>query len=203
MTRAIRLAALLVAAGAMPAYALDPAAVQPIAALNTALLAAMHAGKATPYEQRYQALAPVVESTFDLDAILATSIGPKWATFTPEQQSELKAAFTQFTVASYLANFNSFNGEKFEISPDVRAIGNEEVVETKIEPVSGAASRIDYVMRQEDGGWHAVDVLLDGSISRVAVQRSDFRQLVDSGPEPLVDSLKKKTAMLAAGKSRS
>ncbi len=53
--------------------------------------------------------------------------------------------------------------------------------------------RIDYVMRGGAGGWRIVDVLLNGSISRVAVQRSDFRALLESGnPAALIDSLKRK-----------
>ena len=199
----LSLIALVAGLGLTPAYAIDPAAAQPIAALNAGLLAAMHAGSGAPYEQRYAALAPIVERSFDLDTILVTSVGPKWQAFTPDQQAQLKAEFTKFTVASYLANFNSFSGESFDISPDTRAIGAEQVVETKIAAAKGDTTRIDYVMRQEDAGWRAVDVLLDGSISRVAVQRSDFRHLVESGPEPLIQSLQKKTATLAAGKSKS
>jgi phospholipid transport system substrate-binding protein len=199
----IRTITLLAGLGLAPAYAVESPAAQPIAALNAGLLAAMHAGPATPYDQRYAALAPIVQRSFDLDTILSTSVGPKWQAFTPEQQAQLKAEFLKFTVASYLANFNSFSGETFDISPDTRPIGAEQVVETKIAPAKGDPSRIDYVMRQEDNGWRAVDVLLDGSISRVAVQRSDFRHLVESGPEPLLQSLQKKTATLAAGKSKS
>jgi len=199
----LRTLVVFVGLGLGPAYAIDPPPAQPIAALNAGLLAAMHAGQATPYDQRYAALAPIVQKSFDLDTILVTSVGPKWQAFTPEQQAQLKAEFVKFTVASYLANFNSFSGESFEVSPETRPIGAEQVVETKIAPAKGDPSRIDYVMRQEDSGWRAVDVLLDGSISRVAVQRSDFRHLVESGPEPLIQSLQKKTAMLAAGKSKS
>ena len=36
-------------------------------------------------------------------------------------------------------------------------------------------------MRDDNGVWRAVDVLLDGSISRVAVQRSDFRKILANG----------------------
>jgi phospholipid transport system substrate-binding protein len=195
--------ALVTGLGLVSAYAVEAPAIQPIAALNAGLLAAMHAGQATPYDQRYAALAPIVQKSFDLDTILVTSVGPKWQAFTPDQQAQLKSEFVKFTVASYLANFNSFSGESFDITPDTRPIGAEQVVETKIAPAKGDPSRIDYVMRQEDSGWRAVDVLLDGSISRVAVQRSDFRHLVESGPEPLIQSLQKKTATLAAGKSKS
>ena len=203
MKASLRVLALLAGLGLAPAYAVESPAAQPIAALNAGLLAAMHAGTATPYDQRYATLAPIVQTTFDLETILATSVGPKWQAFTPDQQAQLKSEFLKFTVASYLANFSSFSGESFEISPDTRAIGAEQVVETKIDPSKGDPARIDYVMRQEDGGWRAVDVLLDGSISRVAVQRSDFRHLVERGPEPLIQSLQKKTATLAAGKSKS
>ncbi|HUB15081.1 MAG TPA: ABC transporter substrate-binding protein [Acetobacteraceae bacterium] len=38
--------------------------------------------------------------------------------------------------------------------------------------------------RSGPAGWQVVDVLTDGYISRVAVQRSDFRQLLASGGPP-------------------
>jgi phospholipid transport system substrate-binding protein len=55
-------------------------------------------------------------------------------------------------------------------------------------------------MRDIDGQWKAVDILLNGSISRVAVQRSDFRALLASGnPDPLIAMLRDKVTALAAG----
>jgi phospholipid transport system substrate-binding protein len=55
-------------------------------------------------------------------------------------------------------------------------------------------------MRQEGSSWKAVDVLADGSISRVAVQRSDFRRLISrGGAQALIDSLNQKIADLSGG----
>jgi phospholipid transport system substrate-binding protein len=56
-------------------------------------------------------------------------------------------------------------------------------------------------MRQSKGGaWQVVDVLADGSISRVAVQRSDFRHLLArGGPQALAESLRNKSANLSEG----
>ena len=55
-------------------------------------------------------------------------------------------------------------------------------------------------MRDEDAGWKVVDVLLDGTISRVAVQRSDFASLVTAGSAtPLISSLKSKVSLLSNG----
>ena len=186
-------------AGAAQAQLSAPAA--PISALDGGLLEAMRAGKATPFNQRYTMLAPLVQSAFDLDAILQTSVGPRWQSFTPEQQGELRDEFTRFTVASYVSNFSSYGGEQFQIDPSLRDVGDERVVSTHI--VSGGAdkARIDYVMKQTPAGWRAVDVLLDGSISRVAVQRSDFRAQLEGGPDSLLATLKKKVADLSGNAS--
>ncbi len=197
MIRYVPVFALLAILGLAPVHAADPQAAAPIEALNQSLLGVMHAGQATPFAQRYAALAPVVERAFDLDAILETSVGPRWQSYSPDQQQQLREEFAKFTVTSYVANFSSFSGERFEISPDTRAIGNEQVVETKIIQASGDAARIDYVMRPGPAGCRLVDVLLDGSISRVAVQRSDFRSLIATGPEPLIQSLERKNADLS------
>ena len=84
--------------------------------------------------------------------------------------------------------------------PQVRTAGSDQIVGTRIVPASGDPTRIDYVMRQANGQWKAVDVLLDGSISRVAVQRSDFRALIGSGDaKALIASLRSKSATLEAG----
>ena len=52
-----------------------------------------------------------------------------------------------------------------EVAPVVRAAGSDRVVETQIAAASGQGYVLDYVMRQESGGWKVVDVLVDGAIS--------------------------------------
>ncbi len=187
--------------GIASSHAAEPAAAAPIAALDAALVQAMQAGKAVPFAQRYQTLAPVVEQAFDLGSILEISVGPRWQSFSPDQQKALMAEFVRFTVASYVSNFSSYAGETFEIEPETRALGAEQVVSTRIVPKSGNPARIDYVMKPGAAGWRAVDVLLDGTISRVAVQRSDFRSQLEGGPDALIESLRKKVGDLAGGAS--
>jgi phospholipid transport system substrate-binding protein len=188
-------------AGVRPAVAADlPAPAQPIAALTAALLAAMKAGPTESFAARAAALKPVVERAFDLPAILRASIGARWAGFSAVAQGALLQAFTEFTVASWVANFDAYDGERFEVLPELREVGADRVVESRIVPRQGAPTRLDYVMRETDGAWKAVDVLVDGAISRVATQRSDFRALLASGdPTPLLDMLRHKAEALAAG----
>ena len=167
MSLSRRAFALGVAAAAVPlayAVAADAEAVAPIQALNQGLLAAMRAGKQSPFAQRYAALAPVVERAFDLPAILRASVGLRWASLPPADQQRLLETFRKFTVSSYVANFDNFGGEKIEISPETRTVGADQVVGTRI--VSGGdTTAIDYVMHKGPDGWRAIDVLLNGSIS--------------------------------------
>jgi phospholipid transport system substrate-binding protein len=184
-----------------PAANADPAAVRPIRELCDGLIGIMRAGASTPFAQRFQMLAPSVEHAFDLPAVLQLSVGPSWSSLPPDQQNTLLTAFRRYTVANYVNNFDNYNGQRFDIQPDSRALANgEQLVQTKIVSASGDSHELDYVMRRMPGGWKAVDVLADGSISRVAVQRSDFRRLVERGGAPaLIESLNQKTSDLSGG----
>jgi phospholipid transport system substrate-binding protein len=198
------LRAALASAGAMlvlPRAMADPAAVAPIKELCDSLLAIMRAGRNTPFATRFATLTPAVERSFDLPAILQLSVGSSWGSLPPDQQATLLTAFRRYTVANYVNSFDSYNGQRIDVQPDTRALPNgEQVVQTKITSASGETHELDYVMRQEAGGWRAVDVLADGSISRVAVQRSDFRRLVSrGGAQALIESLNQKTTDLSGG----
>ena len=167
---------------------------------NGALLAAMKAGGQTDFNRRFQALAPEIDQAFDLSVVLSVSVGPSWASFSPDQQGLLLVAFRRYTVASYVANFDSYAGQDFIVSPDTRSLGVDRVVvRSRIVKISGDATELDYVMKQTPLGCKVVDVLAGGSISRVAVQRSDFRRILSSGVDALLASLQRKTSDLSGG----
>lgn len=172
---------------------------QPLRGLYAALEAAMRAGHSTPFAMRFDALVPVVDQVFDLETVLKVSVGLWWDSLQPETRARLLTAYRRFTVATYVANFDRYDGERFQILPGTRDSGADRIVETEI--VSGSQHmRLDYVMHADNGNWRAVDVLLEGSISRVAVQRSDFRKLLASGNvDALIASLRRKIADLSDG----
>ena len=182
------------------AYAADPDTMQPIQGLLQGLTQVAAAGRGTPFAQRFNLLAPSVERAFDLPAILQLAVGPRWASLPPAEQQTLMDAFRKFTVCSYVSNFDG--GERFEMLQDSRRIGNDQVVATRVVPRSGDTTRIDYVMRRTPGGWRAVDVLANGSISQVAVYRSDWRSSLTSGAGPLIANLQSKVAQLSGGAIR-
>ncbi len=171
---------------------------RPLRGLYDALLASMKAGGGVPFVKRFDALAAPVENAFELETVLRVSVGLRWDNMDADTKAKLLTAFRRFTIATYVANFDKFDGERFEILPGSRDSGTDKIVATTLVG-GGQQVRMDYVMHETNGTWRAVDVLLDGSISRVAVQRSDFRKLLAKGDAELIASLNRKIADLSNG----
>ncbi|WP_158931871.1 ABC transporter substrate-binding protein [Acidisphaera sp. S103] len=198
-------AAMLAIGGQRAAWADATAPVdQPLQALYAALEGAMRAGPRASFPQRFDALAPVVDRVFDLETVLKVSVGLRWDAMNADARQRLLTTFQRFTVATYVANFDKYDGERFQILPGARDSGSDRIVGTEIVSGNGDHTRLDYVMRSDNGAWRAVDVLLEGSISRVAVQRSDFRKILASGDaDALIASLRQKITDLSDGSLNS
>jgi phospholipid transport system substrate-binding protein len=194
-----------VLASALAAVVISPLRAQtpvdaPLRDLYSALEAAMRAGRATPFAQRFDTLAPVLDRVFDLETVLKVSVGLRWDSLGAAVRGRLLKVYRRFTIATYVANFDKYDGERFRILPGVRESGADRIVGTEIVGGDGKPIRLDYVMHDTGGLWRAVDVLFEGSISRVAVQRSDFRKiLAGDDAEALITSLKRKIADLSDG----
>jgi len=186
---------------APPALAVTPEA-QPIDKLDAALISLMKAGSAgASFQARYDQIDPLVKQTLNLPVILQNSVGFEWATIPAAQQLQLEAVFEQFTVASYVSGFSSYGGQQIQLLPAERDVGATRIVETQIVPADGSApTRLDYVMTQSGGTWQATDVLFNGTISKVAVQASDFSSEVNTGDATqLIAALKSKVQALSGG----
>jgi phospholipid transport system substrate-binding protein len=184
-----------------PALADSPESA-PIGSFDTALIAVMKAGSANAsFQSRYDQLDPAVVQTLNLPVILQNSVGVEWSTIPAAQQQQLEKVFETFTVASYVNGFSSYGGQQIQLLPAERDLGAKKIVETQIVPADGSPpTRLDYVMTEGGSGWQATDVLFNGTISKVAVQSSDFSSLVTSGDaSQLIAALKAKISTLSGG----
>lgn len=173
----------------------DPAA--PIVALQKSIEQMEHASGS--FAAKEEMIAPAVDRAFDLETILRNSVGLRYASIPPDAKQHLLATFRTYTLANYVSNFAG-GDSTFTVSPQTRQSGTDVIVQTSINPASGSPTRVDYVMRPSNGGYKAVDVLLDGTTSRVAVQRSDFRAaLQQGGAAGLEQTLQRKIATLSGG----
>lgn len=194
-----RLAVVLLASLAAPYAALadTSGAAAPIAGLQKSLTAMEHSSG--NFAAKEAIVAPAIDQAFDLETILKNSVGLRYATIDAAEKQKLLATFRTYTLANYVSNFGT-GDSTFTVSPDTRQSGSDVIVQTSIAPASGSATRVDYVMRNGGSGYKAVDVLLDGTMSRVAVNRSDFRAAFEQGgASGLEQTLQRKTASLSGG----
>ena len=154
------------------------------------------------FAQRTQLLAPVVDQVFNLQTVLQNSLGLRYRSLPDTQKQQLLEQFRQFTVARYVSNFGAGGTDTFKVDPATTPspIPGDQIVHTSIVSPDGATTDVNYVMRQGPAGWQVVDVLLNGNISQVAVQRADFGSSFSTGDAtPLIESLKKKTLAFSEG----
>ena len=200
---------LLIAVGAGLLAAHHPARAQqapaaavtaPIRAFYDALQDVMKRAKALGIKGRYDALAPVVETTFDLPAMTRIAVGPRWTSLPKDVQSALVDAFSRMTIATYASRFDGYSGERFEVDPDVESRGTGSIVHTRIVQSKGEPVTLNYLMRKSADKWKAVDVYLTGTISELATRRAEFGAILKSGgAEALSESLRQQADRLMAG----
>lgn len=71
-------------------------------------------------------------------------------------------------------------------------------VKTKVVGGENDGALVDYRMRQEDGSWKIIDVVIEG-ISLVANFRDQFRDVMGrEGPSALLGKLREKNAKVSA-----
>ena len=192
---ALLAAAILALAGPAPAAAISDPAAQRVEAFDQALLAAMKEGSAGGAKARARRLTTPLEQSFDLPTMTQFSVGPAWSTMSEAQHRELIGAFTRFSVASYAHNFDSYSGQRFEIT-GVQVRGADRIVQVRLASPHDAPVSLIYRMRPVSGGWKIIDIYFD-NISQLTTRRADFAaSLAKGGAAGLLAHLEALTAKL-------
>jgi phospholipid transport system substrate-binding protein len=168
-----------------------------------ALLTTMRNGPTLGQSGRYARLAPVVDRVFDVPSMTRLAIGPSWATLSPAQQQQLVEAFRHYVAATYANRFDSYSGEQLQVTGE-RPYNADVIVQTKIVKSDGDTTTLDYLMRQNQGSWQISDVYIDGTISQLAIQRSEFYSILRrDGVDGLVMALNRKVDLLGRGVAKA
>lgn len=180
IARTVLLFLLLAVAG--PARADLPA--DPVARLNDGILALMRAAESgTPAAARLRDFEPVVRGSFDLETSLRVAV-PGYDRAPEPERRALLDAFARRNAAQYVSRFDGYSGETIEIAGERAGPRNTTLVETRLLRPESNPVVLTYVLRRTSDRWGIVDVLLNGSVSQLAVQRSDFAATLRSGGIP-------------------
>ncbi|EME69100.1 ABC-type transport system protein [Paramagnetospirillum caucaseum] len=191
------LALLLWSGLASPATAqgMGPEAV--IRTFSDRLLDSMKGGAKLGFKGRADKMRPAVADAYDMPSMTRSTLGTAFAKLTPEEAARLAATYSAFSVATYASQFNEWNGERFDVGESRPSAGGTVIVPSWLVPKNGDPTQIDYVMRQDQGQWRVIDVLFEGTVSQVAVRRSEFGSLFRSkGFGGLIETIEKQTAAL-------
>ena len=149
-------------------------------------------------DQREKHFAQILEQGFALPLIGRFVLGKYWRTATPEQKADYQRLFNRFVIKTYAARMGGFAGTTFKVTK-ANPVGDQDMlVTTKIDRPGGASLEAGWRVRQIEGQFKIIDVVVEG-ISMAATQRQEFASVVRSrGLAGLLDILRARTQTLAA-----
>ena len=74
-------------------------------------------------------------------------------------------------------DFDTYTGEKMQVTGEQASAGGT-IITSQIVKSNGEPVNINYLMRQNGGGWQIADVYLNGTISELATRRSEFASIL-------------------------
>jgi len=160
------------------------------------LLATMKDGRTLGQSGRYARLAPVIGRLFDVPLMARLAVGSSWASLPPTQQQQVTEAFGHYISATYADRFDCYSGERLQVTGE-QPYGAEVMVQTRIVKANGDAVTLNYRMHENGGSWQIADVYMDGTISQLATQRSEFHSILQrEGVDGLIMTLNRKVDLL-------
>lgn len=171
---------------------------------HTRLIDGLKKSDGKGFEARRTALAPAVTETFDSGFMAKVASGTTWDALSDNQRTALTNAFRDMTIANYASRFKAYTGQNFSILGAQPAPHDRTLVQTQLERKNGDPVRIDYLVGagQKPNTFAIIDVRLNGSVSELAVRRSEFAPVLrDKGFDALLSMLKDKVAALASAPS--
>ncbi len=146
----------------------------------------------TDADARIAELLEITERRFDFPKMTRLVLGRNRKKLSEAQQLEFEQEFKRHLTVTYGRHIEGFADEKVEIGASRLERNGDVTVKTKI--VGGAADNIlvDYRLRENDGTWAIIDVIIEG-VSLIQNFRSQVQEIVGAeGPERLIAVLREK-----------
>ena len=179
-----------------PVHAAPSSGGDTVKGLYDALLNTMKNGRILGQSGRFAQLDPVIRRSFDLSSMARLSIGSSWAGLSEGQRQQITESFGRYISAIYADRFDSYAGQKLEVTGEQPASSGV-MVRSQIIKASGEPVKVDYMMRRNGESWLISDIYLDGAISEVATRRSEFSAILkNEGIDGLIAALNRKADIL-------
>ena len=153
------------------------------------------------HEQKRSELQVMVERYFDFETLSSLVLARKWRGLSASEKQAFISEFKTHLTLTYGKNVADYNDEKVLITGDKEEARGDWTVRTKIVRQAAPEILVNYRLRQRDGNWQMIDVVVEG-VSLVSNWRAQFREVLgNSSIDKLIELLRNKNAALRAGKT--
>ena len=148
-------------------------------------------------DQREDRVRDLLIQGFDIPFIGRFVIGRYWRVATPDQRGDYLALYSKFFLQTYVSRIGDYAGETFAVTDARAASAKDFVVRTRINRAGGRAFITDWRVRNIDGRYRVIDIMVEG-ISMAVTQRSEFASVARRGGlESLLTSLRARTTKIS------
>ncbi len=145
-----------------------------VAELQDSLITIMKEGDALGYQGRYDAIAPVVDRTHDLNAIARLVVGRRWKGLAAAQRAAFLRTFRDLSIATYAARFKDYDGERFDVlSEKPLRKDSRAIVTGRFVKADGERLTFSYMVHRVNRRWTILNISVNG-VSDVALKRAEY-----------------------------
>ncbi|SBV95292.1 Toluene tolerance, Ttg2 family protein [uncultured delta proteobacterium] len=134
-----------------------------------------------------------IKTIFDFGEFSARTVGPKWRTFTPDQQRRFEDAFASLLRATYIEKLEGYSGEKVNFTGEIVSTKGDKVeVQSSIQMKDNKVIPVSYRLLDKNGLWKVYDVRIE-NVSLIENYRGQFKDLLLKGSaEDLIKQVEEK-----------
>ncbi|MBI3784676.1 MAG: ABC transporter substrate-binding protein [Deltaproteobacteria bacterium] len=148
------------------------------------------AGNDTPHNQKLTDLSDLLKTFLDTDVMGKAALDQHWSKFSAAQQKEFLTLFRELFQRTYVQKLLLFEKPDFGYAGE-QVDGDQARVDTKIITPRDEFA-VAYSLRRQGGRWLATDIRIEDLSLTNNFRRQLDRILQKSGPEDLLNRMRKK-----------
>ncbi len=148
---------------------------------HSVLLKAMKDAKTLGITGRYALIDKAAQTAFDFSNMAGRATGKAWRDANDADRAAMAKAFGHMSVATYAKRFKGWSGQAFKTLGTDPGPRGTTLVKTQIAAPGDEPVALTYVMNQgKDGDWRIIDILLKGTVSEMAVKKSEYANILNT-----------------------
>jgi phospholipid transport system substrate-binding protein len=151
--------------------------------------------------QKRSKIENIAYQRFDFPTMSKLVLARNWKRFSQTQQSQFMDEFKRYLAVNYGNRIERYDNQTVEIVGERQEPRGDVTIQTVVRGGEFEGAVVDYRLRETDGKWLAIDVIVEG-ISLISNFRDQFKEvLARGGPEELLEALRAKNAAGPVGAS--